>query len=43
METFESPADQNNYVEYDASGKISAGDLDPEAQAIIQDFKRPPY
>jgi hypothetical protein len=44
METFESPTDKSSYVEYDAAGKITTGDnLDPEAQLISQDFKRPPY
>lgn len=43
METFESPTN-NIYGEYDATGKIKTGDsFDPEAQAISQDFKRPPY
>jgi len=44
METFESPTDKSSYVEYDAAGKVTnGGNLDPEAQAISQDFKRPPY
>lgn len=44
METFESPTDKSSYVEYDAAGKVTTGgNSDPEAQAISQDFKRPPY
>lgn len=43
METFESPA-EGSLVEYDATGKITTDDkFDPEAQAISQEFKRPPY
>ena len=37
METLGSPV-------YDATGKVDSDDnFDPEAQAISQDFKRPPY
>jgi hypothetical protein len=49
METFEtpdsdSPTDKCSFAEIDATGKIVKGDhFDPEAQAISQDFKRPPY
>ena len=37
--------DKTSYVEYDAAGKeVPPGDsFDPEAQAIRDDFKRPPY
>ncbi|KAJ7081429.1 hypothetical protein C8R44DRAFT_823590 [Mycena epipterygia] len=43
IETFESPSD-HSFLEYDASGKITRGDtLDPEAQVITDEFKRPPY
>ncbi|KAJ6582929.1 hypothetical protein DFH09DRAFT_978709 [Mycena vulgaris] len=43
METFESPSDRS-FLEYDATGKITRGEaLDPEAQTIADEFKRPPY
>jgi len=43
METFESPSDRS-FLEYDASGKITRGEVfDPEAQIISDEFKRPPY
>jgi hypothetical protein len=43
METFESPSDRS-FLEYDASGKITRGEVyDPEAQVISDEFKRPPY
>jgi hypothetical protein len=33
-----------SFVEYDATGKIVKGDeVDPEAQVINGEFKRPPY
>ena len=33
-----------SFVEYDATGKVTTGEnADPEAQAISQEFKRPPY
>lgn len=49
METFEtpdveSPTDKSSFAEIDATGNIVKGDhYDPEALAISQDFKRPPY
>ncbi|THV01961.1 hypothetical protein K435DRAFT_654266 [Dendrothele bispora CBS 962.96] len=51
METFESPTSpQKSYVEYDAMGNIVSKGLpeteeefDAEAQAIRNEFKRPPY
>ncbi|KAJ7269624.1 hypothetical protein C8J57DRAFT_1508781 [Mycena rebaudengoi] len=43
METFESPSERS-YLEYDAAGKITRGEtFDPEAQAISNEFKSPPY
>jgi len=43
METFESPS-ETAYLEYDAAGKITKGETyDPEAQAVSNEFKRPPY
>ncbi|KAJ7209897.1 hypothetical protein B0H12DRAFT_1193669 [Mycena haematopus] len=43
METFESPTERS-YLEYDAAGKITKeGTYDPEAQAVSDEFKRPPY
>jgi hypothetical protein len=43
METFESPSGRS-YLEYDAAGKITRGEtFDPEAQAISNEFKSPPY
>ncbi|KAJ7185814.1 hypothetical protein C8R46DRAFT_1158425 [Mycena filopes] len=43
METFESPSDRS-FLEYDAAGKITRGEVfDPEAQVISDEFKRPPY
>jgi hypothetical protein len=42
METMDSPA--SGYPIYDAAGNIvKESDLDPEAQVISEDFKRPPY
>lgn len=34
---------QRSYLEYDAAGKLKNGGLDPEAQEISDEFKRPPY
>jgi len=43
-ETFKSVHEGVSFVEYDASGKVNMGEnSDPEAQAISQEFKRPPY
>jgi len=43
METFESPSDRS-LVTYDASGKpVEKDSYDAEAQAISDEFKRPPY
>ncbi|KAF8162465.1 hypothetical protein K438DRAFT_1985114 [Mycena galopus ATCC 62051] len=43
METFESPSERS-YLEYDAAGQITKAErYDPEAQAVSDDFKRPPY
>ncbi|KAJ7060973.1 hypothetical protein C8F01DRAFT_1141426 [Mycena amicta] len=47
METFDSPttAVERSYLEYDAAGKLthSPTDGDPEAQIIVDEFKRPEY
>ncbi|KAJ7660370.1 hypothetical protein DFH06DRAFT_394432 [Mycena polygramma] len=41
METFESPSDRS-FLEYDASGKITRGEMyDPEAQVNSDEFKPP--
>jgi len=43
METFESPSERS-YLEYDAAGQITKAErYDAEAQAVSDDFKRPPY
>ncbi|KAJ6614605.1 hypothetical protein B0H10DRAFT_141852 [Mycena sp. CBHHK59/15] len=43
METFESPSD-HSFLEYDAAGKITRGEVfDSEAQVLGDEFKRPPY
>jgi hypothetical protein len=44
MQTFEHTGDKS-YVEFDAAGKPRAESdaVDPEAQVISGDFKRPPY
>ncbi|KZT23647.1 hypothetical protein NEOLEDRAFT_1157177 [Neolentinus lepideus HHB14362 ss-1] len=45
METFtaQDPRDES-FLEYDAAGKVVRdGQFDPEAQAISDEFKRPPY
>ncbi|KAF7351426.1 hypothetical protein MSAN_01574600 [Mycena sanguinolenta] len=43
METFESPS-ETVHLEYDVAGKITKSEAyDPEAQAIRNEFKRPPY
>ncbi|EPQ52086.1 hypothetical protein GLOTRDRAFT_140531 [Gloeophyllum trabeum ATCC 11539] len=45
METFtaQDPKDES-FMEYDAAGKVvKEGQYDPEAQAISDEFKRPPY
>lgn len=42
MDTMESPIEP--YPVYDAAGNVmKGGELDPEAQVISQEFKRPPY
>ncbi|KAF9449812.1 hypothetical protein P691DRAFT_519345 [Macrolepiota fuliginosa MF-IS2] len=43
METFESPVDKEQYLEYDAAGHVKGDHYDPEAQNISDEFKRPPY
>lgn len=44
METFESPTDKEQYLEYDATGQVLKTDhYDSEAQVISDEFKRPPY
>ncbi|TFK46833.1 hypothetical protein OE88DRAFT_1637724 [Heliocybe sulcata] len=46
METFtaQDPQGGESFMEYDASGKAAKdGAFDPEAQAISDEFKRPPY
>ena len=43
METFRSEH-EGSFVEYDATGKVTTREkIDPEAQAISEEFKRPPY
>ena len=42
MQTFEQ-ASERSYVEFDAAGKPKGDIIDPEAQVISDDFKRPPY
>ncbi len=34
---------QRSFLEYDSAGKLKNSGLDPEAQEISDEFKRPPY
>lgn len=44
METFKSVHEGGSFAEDEVTGKVTTGrNSDPEAQAISEEFKRPPY